>query len=92
MFFEHFLNISYYFWVITSKEKVNNFQTAKVHDFRRFQPGVTYKSVAYKKKFVNSLFLLQKDFDIFRVLLFGAFFFVFDNSYLSFLYIEKKIK
>ena len=50
MFFEHFLNISYYFWVITSKEKVNNFQTAKVHDFRRFQPCVTYKSVAYKEK------------------------------------------
>ena len=38
------------------------------------------------------LFLLQKDFDIFCMLLFRAFLCVFDNSYLSFLCIEKNIK
>ena len=37
------------------------------------------------------LFLLQKDFDIFHVLLFEAFLCVFDNSYLPFLYIEKNL-
>ena len=34
------------------------------------------------------LFLIQKDFDIFHVILFEIFVCVFDNSYLSFLYIE----
>ena len=38
------------------------------------------------------LFLLHKDFDIFHILLFEAFLCVFDNRYLSFLYIVKKIK
>ena len=38
------------------------------------------------------LFLLQKDFDIFHILLFEYFLWFFDNSYLSFLYIEKKIQ
>ena len=37
------------------------------------------------------LFLLQKDFDVFRVLLFGVFLCVFDSSRFPFLYIEKKI-
>ena len=36
------------------------------------------------------LFLLQKDFDIFHVIFSKAFLCVFDNGYLSFLYIEKK--
>ena len=36
-------------------------------------------------------FLLQKNFGIFHVVLFGAFLCVFDNSYLSLLYIEKNI-
>ena len=38
------------------------------------------------------LFLLQKDIDIFHVLLLEAFLCVFDNTYLSFLYIEKNYK
>ena len=42
--------------------------------------------------FAFCLFLLQKDFDIFRVPLFEAFLCFFDNSYLSFLYIEKNYK
>ena len=37
------------------------------------------------------LFLLQKDFDFSHVLLFGVFLCVFDNIYLPFLYIEKKL-
>ena len=38
------------------------------------------------------IFLLQRDFDIVCMLLFGAVLWAFDNSYLSsFLYIEKKI-
>ena len=36
------------------------------------------------------LFLLHKDFDIFRALLFRVFLCVFDNIYFSFLYLEKK--
>ena len=36
-------------------------------------------------------FLLQKDFDIFHVLLFVVFFCAFDNTCLPFFYIEKKI-
>ena len=35
------------------------------------------------------LFLLQRDFDIVHVLLFEGFLRVFNNSYLSLLYIEK---
>ena len=41
--------------------------------------------------FAFCLFLFQKDFDIIRQLLFRAFLCVFNNSYLSFLYIEKDI-
>ena len=46
--------------MITWMKKANNFQTAKVQPrgvvsfclfFCQFQPGVAYKSVAYKKKF-----------------------------------------
>ena len=37
------------------------------------------------------LFFLQKFFDIFHIHLFGVFLCVFDNIYLLFLYIEKKI-
>ena len=37
-------------------------------------------------------FLFQKDFDIFRVLLFGVFPCAFDNCYFSFLYKEKNYK
>lgn len=37
-------------------------------------------------------FLFQKDFDIFRVLLFAVFLCAFDNCYLSFLYKEKNYK
>ena len=54
-----FQNMYYYFWIITGmKKNVNNFQTTKVQpqgvaqhllDFCQFQPGVSYKSVAYKK-------------------------------------------
>ena len=36
------------------------------------------------------LFLLQKIFDVFWVLLFEAFFCIFNNIYLSFSYIDKK--
>ena len=47
----------YYFWVITWKKEANNFQKAKVQNkgvrfclfFFLFQPGVAYKSVAYKE-------------------------------------------
>ena len=35
-------------------------------------------------------FLLQKDFDVFHMLLFVVFLGVFDKTYLSFLYTEKK--
>ena len=41
--------------------------------------------------FAFCLFLLQKDFLIFHVLLFSVFLCVFDKFYLPFLYIEKKI-
>ena len=53
-----FSNMSYYFWMITWIKNVYNFQVAKVHSqvvlsicliFCQFQPGVAYKSVAYKK-------------------------------------------
>ena len=43
-----------------------------------------------KPFFAFFIFLLQKDFDILRMLLCGVFLCVFDNSYLSSLYIEKK--
>ena len=69
-----FQNMYYYFWIITGmKKNVNNFQTTKVQpqgvaqhllDFCQFQPGVTYKSVAYKKKRVYTFITnsqLQKD-------------------------------
>ena len=39
--------------------------------------------------FASCFSLLQKDFDIFHVLLYGVFFCVFENIYLLFLYIEK---
>ena len=42
--------------------------------------------------FVFYLFFLQKDFDIFQVLLFEVFLCVFDNSYLLLLYIENLLK
>ena len=38
-----FYDMFYYFWMITLVENVNNFPIANV------QPGVAYKSVAYKK-------------------------------------------
>ena len=56
-----FKNISDFFWMITRMRKENNFQIAKVQpqgvakfllDFFQFQPGLAYKSVAYKKKSV----------------------------------------
>ena len=53
-----------------------------------------YTQVAFTNTPVNTdtffLFLLQKSFDTFHVLLSGAFLCVFDNIYL-FLYIEKNI-
>ena len=44
LFFVHFQNISYCFWVITWTKKANNFQFAQVQHW-----GVAYKSIAYKK-------------------------------------------
>ena len=54
-----FQNMSYYFWIITWMKNANNFQIPKVqlqgvaqnllNFFCQFQPGVAYKSVAYKK-------------------------------------------
>ena len=41
--------------------------------------------------FVFWFFLFQKDFDIFPVLLLGAFIYVLDNFYGPFLYIEKNV-
>ena len=41
---------------------------------------------------VSSAFLIQEDFDIFRVLLFGVFFCVADNFYRLFFTYEKKKK
>ena len=38
------------------------------------------------------LFLLQKDSDIFQVILFEAFLCLFDNVYLPFLYVENIFK
>ena len=55
-----FQNMSYYFWMITWMKNANNFQIPKVQPqgvaqnllnfFCQFQPGVGYKSVAYKKE------------------------------------------
>ena len=64
---------SYYFWMITWMKNMNNFQIANFQPqsvtqllliFFQFQPGVAYKSVAYKKrllflKFVNEEFFFQ---------------------------------
>ena len=50
-----------------------------------------YFSICLEPFFAFFLLLLQKDFDIFHVLFLEAFVCVFDNIYLPFLYIEKKI-
>ena len=48
-----FAHMSYCFWMITWMKNVNNFQIAKVQPrgvaLHQVQPGVAYKSVAYKK-------------------------------------------
>ena len=54
-----FQDMSYYYWIIAGIKNVNNFQIVRVHPqdtsqylidfFCQFQPGVVYKSVAYKK-------------------------------------------
>ena len=63
------LNIFYYFWMITWMKKSNNFQIVKVQPqgllsfcliFCKFQPGVAYKCVAYKKNVYIKRWLFQR--------------------------------
>ena len=59
-FINFFQNILFYFWVITLIKKVNNFLKKQKFSLRalfsfcfifcQLQPGVAYKSVAYKKR------------------------------------------
>ena len=57
---------SYYSWMITWMKNMNNFQIANFQPqsvtqllliFFQFQPGVAYKSIAYKKNLIRLLFL-----------------------------------
>ena len=65
---------SYYFWMITWMKNMNNFQIANFQPqsitqllliFFQFQPGVAYKSVAYKKNLIRHLFLKFVNEEIF---------------------------
>ena len=65
---------SYYFWMITWMKNINNFQMANFQPqgvtqllliFFQFQPGVAYKSVAYKKNRIRLLFLKFVNEEIF---------------------------
>ena len=65
-----FQNVSHYFWMIAWMKKVNNFQEAKFQpqgvpqlllNVCHVQPGIAYKSVAYKKKLVAGWHLLERD-------------------------------
>ena len=65
---------SYYFWMITWMKNMDNFQIANFQPqgvtqllliFFQFQPGVAYKSVAYKKNRIRLLFLKFVNEEIF---------------------------
>ena len=65
LFFCLFFRICPFFWMMAWMKNVNNFQITKIQSwvllnicliFGQFQPGVAYKSFAYKKKRVLQLF------------------------------------
>ena len=72
----------------------NNFPYTQVASAHVRDNTDAFFSFSYSAKFLYlslAFFFLLKDFDIFYKLLLEAFICVFDNTYLPFLYIQKKV-
>ena len=76
LFFAHFQNILFQFWMITKMKKRNNFKQQKSSlkvllsfclSFYQFQSGVAYKNVAYKKNQAQEQDLRNKIFPKYRI-------------------------
>ena len=76
LFFAHFQNILFQFWMITKMKKRNNFKQQKSSlkvllsfclSFNQFQSGVAYKNVAYKKNQAQEQDLRNKIFPKYRI-------------------------
>ena len=90
----HYVLCNNFFYNQRASAFVLQIDSYYVHDnidvFFSFFSSIKFWYIFLESFFTFCLFLLLKDFDIFHIILFGAFPYFLDNIWMSILYIEKK--